>query len=164
VQTLETTLKQKLDNARRVVVLGIGSGLRGDDVAGILAAQYIEKIIARKNTTPEVRVFIGDTAPENLTGEIKRFQPTHLIIIDSADLDAEPGRIKLLNPDEIGGTSFCTHTLPIKVLTDYLLQSFDCQVITIGIQPKTITFGAQPSKEIIQAAKRLSTTILKLLK
>jgi hydrogenase 3 maturation protease len=163
VQTLETTLKRKLHNAQRVAILGIGSELRGDDVAGVLAAQHIEKIIARKNTPPEIRIFIGNTAPENLTGEIKKFQPTHLVIIDSADLDSEPGDIRVLNPDEIGGTSFCTHTLPIKVMTDYLLQSFKFEFITIGIQPKTITFGAQPSKEIIQSAKRISATIAKLL-
>jgi hydrogenase 3 maturation protease len=164
VQKLETALKQTLENAQRVAVLGIGSELRGDDVAGILTAQQIEKTIAGKNALPEVRVFIGETAPENLTGEIKRFQPTHLIIIDAADLNKEPGGIEILNPEKIGGTSFCTHSLPIKVMADYLLQSFDCQVITIGIQPKTLAVGAQPSKEVLAAAKRLSSTIIKILK
>jgi hydrogenase 3 maturation protease len=163
VKKLAAVLKQKLENARRVAVLGIGSELRGDDVAGILSAQQIEKITRRKNTPSEVRVFIGETAPENLTGEIKKFQPTHLIIIDSADLNAEPGHVRVLNPDEIGGISFCTHSLPIKVMTDYLLQSFDFHVITIGIQPKTLAVGARPSKQIVQAAKQLSTTIAKLL-
>jgi hydrogenase 3 maturation protease len=164
VQTPEATLKQKLENTRRVAVLGIGSELRGDDAAGILTAKQIEKIIEGKNIRPEVQVFIGETAPENLTGEIKKFQPTHLVIIDSADLDSEPGDIRVLNPDEIGGASFCTHSLPIKVMTDYLLLSFDCQVITIGIQPKTLAVGARPSKQVIQAAKQLSATIAKLLK
>jgi hydrogenase 3 maturation protease len=164
VQALETTLKQKLENARRVAVLGIGSELRGDDAAGILTARQIEKIIEGKNTQPEIQVFIGETAPENLTGEIRKFQPTHLVIVDSADLDSEPGDIRVLNPDEIGGASFCTHSLPIKVMTDYLLQSFDCQVITIGIQPGTLAFGARPSKQVIQAAKQLSAAIAKLLK
>jgi hydrogenase 3 maturation protease len=164
VQKLETALKQTLENAQRVAVLGIGSELRGDDVAGILTAQQIEKATKGKSVTPQVQVFIGDTAPENLTGEIKKFQPTHLIIIDSADLDAEPGQIKVVNSDEIGGTSFCTHSLPIKVMADYLLQAFNCQIITIGIQPGTLAVGAKPSKEIIQSAKRLSSTITKLLK
>jgi hydrogenase 3 maturation protease len=164
VQTLVTSLKQKLENASRVAVLGIGSELRGDDVAGILAARQIEKSVKDKTTTPEVCVFIGETAPENLTGEIKKFQPTHLIIIDSADLDKKPGVVRLLNPDQIAGTSFCTHSLPIKVMVDYLLQSLKFEVITIGIQPGTLTVGAQPTKEVVAAAKKLSTTIAKLLK
>jgi hydrogenase 3 maturation protease len=164
VQNLETILKNKLQNARRVAVLGIGSELRGDDIAGLLAAQQIEKTIAKQTTSPEVRVFIGETAPENLTGEIKRFKPTHLIIIDAADLNKEPGHIEIMEPEAIGGTSFCTHSLPIKVMTDYLLQSFYCQVITIGIQPKTLTFGSQPTKEVVAAAKHLAEEIAALFK
>ena len=163
MQPLEPTLKQELENAKRVAVLGIGSDLRGDDVAGILTARQIEKKIAGKSTSPEVRVFIGETAPENLTGEIKRFQPTHLIIIDAAELNALPGHIEILNLDTISGATFCTHSLPVKVMTDYLLQSFKFQVITIGIQPGTLVVGAKPSKETVAAAKLLSTTIGKLL-
>jgi hydrogenase 3 maturation protease len=163
VQTLLKTLKQKLENANRVAILGIGSELRGDDVAGILTARQIEKTTKDKATAPHVQVFIGETAPENLTGEIKRFEPTHLIIIDSADLDKEPGQIEIINSDSIGGTSFCTHSLPNNVMTDYLHQSFNFELITIGIQPKSLAVGANPSKEVLRATKRLSTTIAKLL-
>jgi hydrogenase 3 maturation protease len=157
-------LKKKLHNAQRVAVLGVGSELRGDDVAGILAAQQIEKIITKQTTSPEVRVFIGETAPENLTGEIKRFQPTHLIIIDAAELNKEPGHISIMEPETIGGTSFCTHSLPLKIIIGYLLESFKFQAIIIGIQPKTLTFGAPPTKEVVAAVKHLAETITKLLK
>ena len=157
-------LKKKLHNAQRVAVLGVGSELRGDDVAGILAAQQIEKIITKQTTSPEVRVFIGETAPENLTGEIKRFQPTHLIIIDAAELNKKPGHIEIMEPETIGGTSFCTHSLPLKVIIAYLLESFKFQAIIIGIQPKTLTFGAQPTKEVVAAAKHIAKAITALFK
>ncbi|MGA2680088.1 MAG: hydrogenase 3 maturation endopeptidase HyCI [Sedimentisphaerales bacterium] len=156
-------LKQKLNNAQRVAVLGIGSELRGDDIAGLLVAQQIEKTITKQTTSPEIRVFIGETAPENLTGEIKKFQPTHLIIIDAAELNKEPGHIEIMEPETIGGTSFCTHSLPLKVIIGYLLESFKFQAIIIGIQPKTLTFGAQPTKEVIAAAKHIAKAITKLL-
>jgi hydrogenase 3 maturation protease len=156
-------LKQKLNNAQRVAVLGIGSELRGDDIAGLLVAQQIEKTIAKQIVSPEVRVFIGETAPENLTGEIKKFQPTHLIIIDAAELNKKPGHIEIMQPETIGGTSFCTHSLPLKIIIGYLLESFKFQAIIIGIQPNTLTFGAQPTKEVIAAAKYLASTITTLL-
>ena len=157
-------LKKKLHNAQRVAILGVGSELRGDDVAGLLAAKQIEKTITKQTTSPEVRVFIGETAPENLTGEIKKFQPTHLIIIDAAELNKEPGHIEIMEPGTIGGTTFCTHSLPLKVIIGYLLESFKFQAIIIGIQPKTLTFGAQATKEVVAAAKHLAQTITKLLK
>ena len=163
MQKLKIQLKQKLENAGKVAVLGIGSELRGDDVAGIMAAEQIERISRPKTTTPELKVFIGQTAPENLTGEIKKFRPTHLIIIDAADLDGQPGKIVLIEPENVGGVSFCTHSLPTKVMTDYLLQSFNLQIIIIGIQPKTLAVGALPSKEVTAAAKLLSETIVKIL-
>ena len=156
-------LKKKLHNAQRVAILGVGSELRGDDVAGLLAAKQIEKTITKQTTLPEVRVFIGETAPENLTGEIKKFQPTHLIIIDAAQLNKKPGHIKIMEPETIGGTTFCTHSLPLKVMIGYLLESFKFQAIIIGIQPKTLVFGAQPTKEVVAAAKHLAETITKLL-
>jgi hydrogenase 3 maturation protease len=154
-------LKQKLNNAQRVAVLGIGSELRGDDIVGLLAAQQIEKNTKGKSVTPQVQVFIGETAPENLTGAIKKFQPTHLIIIDAAELSKEPGHIEIMEPETIGGTSFCTHSLPLKIIIGYLLESFKFQAILIGIQPKTLTFGAQPTKEVVAAAKLIADAITK---
>jgi hydrogenase 3 maturation protease len=160
----QAILKQKLNNAQRVAILGVGSELRGDDIVGLLAAQQIEKNTKGKSVTPQIQVFIGETAPENLTGEIKKFQPTHLIIIDAAEFHKEPGHIEIMEPETIGGTSFCTHSLPLKVIIGYLLESFKFQAIIIGIQPKTLTFGAQPTKEIVAAAEHLAETISKLFK
>jgi len=160
----QETLKQKLNNAQRVAVLGVGSELRGDDIAGLLAAQQIEKNTKGKSVTPQIQIFIGETAPENLTGEIKKFQPTHLIIIDAAELNKEPGHIEIMEPGTIGGISFCTHSLPLAVMIGYLLESFKFQAIIIGIQPKTLTFGAQPTKEVVAAAKHIAKAITALFK
>lgn len=163
MQTLETILRKRLKNAERVAVLGIGSELRADDVAGILVAKQIKKLAAKKKNLTRFKVFIGATAPENLTGEIKRFQPAHLIIIDSADLGTKAGKIKVMNPDKIGGISFCTHSLPIKVMTDYLLKSFNFEITIIGIQPKNLSTGSLPSKEVLGAVELLAKAIASLL-
>jgi hydrogenase 3 maturation protease len=157
-------LKQRLSNAQRVAVLGVGSELRGDDIAGLLVAHQIEKSTKGKSIRPQLQVLIGETAPENLTGEIKKFRPTHLIIIDAAEFNKEPGHIEIFEPATIGGASFCTHSLPLKVIIGYLLESFKFEAILIGIQPKTLTFGAQPTKEVVAAAKNIAKIITKLLK
>jgi hypothetical protein len=50
MQSLKVQLKNKLKNARRITILGVGSKLRSDDAAGILAAESIgKKIIKAKN-------------------------------------------------------------------------------------------------------------------
>ena len=80
-----------------------------------------------------------------------------------ADLGLSPGKIAVIPPDNIGGISFCTHSLPLKVMTDYLLESFRCEIIIIGIQPKNLSVGASPSKEVLDAVESLSATIISVL-
>jgi hydrogenase 3 maturation protease len=143
--------------------LGVGSDLRGDDAAGVLIAQNLCKTHP-KNKKVQFQVIIGGTAPESLTGEIKRFSPTHLVIIDAADMNKKPGATALLNPEEAAGISFSTHQLPLKIMIDYLLKSISCQISVIGIQPKTLAFGAPCSPEVAQAGKSISDIFKGILK
>ncbi len=153
--SLKKDLKEKLKGAKRIALLGIGSELRSDDAAGILVAKGLEGIQGRIKDKPEFKVFIGGTAPENVTGEIKKFKPTHLIIIDSAEAGKDPGSIILIDPDQIGGVSFSTHALPPKIMIDYLQDSLRCVIIMLGIQPKTIKFGETVSPAIAAAVKEV---------
>lgn len=171
--SLAANLHQRLEGASKIAILGVGSELRADDVAGILVAQRIEERRKegqkeRRSDAPPfspslIEVFFGGTAPENLTGEIKRFGPTHLVIIDAADLNAEPGAITVMDPDSIGGTTFCTHSLPLKMMIDYLLDSFECHVTVIGIQPKSLEVAAAVSREVGDAVESLSALLLEAL-
>jgi len=159
VTTLKTTLKKWTRDAERIALLGVGSELRGDDIAGLLAAKHFGMSSKKHKGRVTSKVFIGDTAPENLTGEIKRFKPTHLIIVDSADMGKKPGTVRAIDPNKAGGLSFCTHKLPVKILTDYIAESTGCQIMIIGIQPKRIEFCGVPSKEIQKSAKTIADTI-----
>jgi len=157
VESLTQKLQKILRNAGRVAVLGVGSELRGDDAAGIFIARQLDASCGRKRS--RVKVFIGDTAPENLTGEIKRYKPTHIVIVDSADMGTPPGTIRLIDPDEVGGVTFCTHSLPLKVLTDYLRRSLECTIAIIGIQPKRLGFGSSVSKEVAVSLRRIERAL-----
>ena len=159
MQNLKTILRKKLKSAERIAILGVGSDLRGDDAAGELVVRQLQSRRKNIRTKPEVKFFFGSTAPENLTGEIKRFKPTHIIIIDSADLGKKPGTIKLLDPRDIGGVSFSTHSLPTKVLVDYLVHSLDCKVLVFAIQPQSLVFGKSVSKEVSVSIGELAAAI-----
>ena len=159
---LKAYLAAKLKKSKRVAVLGIGSELRADDAAGILAAGYLEKTTGRKNG--RIRVFKGFTAPENLTGEIISFKPTDIIIIDSVEMGESPGTVLCLDPDGIGkGVSFSTHKLPAKILIDYFGSKAECRVIFIGIQPASVAFGRKASAKIKSCARLVASSISKAL-
>jgi hydrogenase 3 maturation protease len=144
-----------LAGAARVVVLGVGSDLKGDDIAGLLVTRQL----AAANH-PKLHVLIGGTAPENLTGEIKKLKPSHLLIVDAADLKAAPGTVQLLTPDRIGGYSFSTHALPLKVLVDFINQDHPCTTLIIAIQPQALGFGQKCSRAVEQAAEEVAQAIL----
>lgn len=164
---LSALLKASLRLARSLAVVGIGSDLRGDDIAGLLVLRHLRAAITRSRSktihsdaSERVRLFDGGTAPENLTGEIVRFQPSHILLVDAADLGQKPGAVKLLEPETIGGVSFSTHVLPLSILADYLKRALPCRIVILGIQPGATGFGLTPSRKISQTARRLARVIL----
>jgi hydrogenase 3 maturation protease len=128
------------------VVVGVGSTLRSDDAAGLHIA-----LALRALALPNVFVLLGDTAPENVTGEVRRARPTHVLFVDAADLGESPGSVRLLDAAEVGGMSSSTHTLPLGVIADYLTRELGCRVLFLGLQPKSVAFGEGLSHEVSSA-------------
>jgi hydrogenase 3 maturation protease len=155
---LKTLLKKKLKGAKKIAVLGVGSVLRNDDAAGLLVADELKKI-----KSPKLKVFFGSTAPENLTGEIIKYRPTHIIIVDSVDMDQKPGSILLIDHLVVDGVSFSTHMLPVKMIVDYFLESLKCEIIIIGIQPKSLEFGEIVSNGVKKSIKQIADAIRQIL-
>ena len=157
-QKILDLLKENLPGAKKIAVVAIGSDLRGDDAAGMLVAEDLEKKIKRSGKRSNIRIFAGATAPENLTGEIIRYKPDQIVIVDTVEMKKKPGEIALLRPQDIGkGATFSTHTMPAKILIDYLMNSIKgCGVTFIGIQPKTLAFGRQPSREVRKAVLEIA--------
>jgi hydrogenase 3 maturation protease len=144
-------------------VLGVGSDLRGDDAAGMLIADRLEAHFSGRPgapaSAPAFRVFRGETAPENCSGELKRFKPSHILIVDSADFGKLPGETVLASPEEITGISFTTHRLPLFVFTDYLMAEFPCSIRILGIQPGTLELF-HPVTEPVQRTVESLTSLL----
>jgi hydrogenase 3 maturation protease len=150
-------LKKSLVKAVSAVLVGVGSELRGDDRAGLMVAEKL------KGRSKKLEVLIAGTAPENLTGEIKRLKPSHLIIVDSADLGAAPGTIRVVGYDQIGGHSFSTHSAPLKMMIDFLLADIFFEPIVIGIQPRSLEFGAAVSQEVMKAVDEVVEALGEIL-
>jgi hydrogenase 3 maturation protease len=140
------------------VVVGVGSTLRSDDAAGLHIA-----LALRALALPNVFVLLGDTAPENVTGEVRRARPTHVLFVDAADLGESPGFMRLLDAAEVGGMSSSTHTLPLGVIADYLTLELGCRVLFLGLQPKSVAFGDTISDEVSSAVQDAVEAIRKAL-
>jgi len=149
----------------KICVLGIGSEFKADDAAGVKIAQQLQIKCEDKKCkfASSVLCIDGSTAPENFTGDIKKFGTTHLFIIDAAEMGEKPGTVKLIPNDKVGGVSFSTHVLPIVVMINYLKQSINFESIIIGIEPKDFEFGKEMSKDVKTSVDNLTEIIFETI-
>lgn len=84
----EKQIKDFLRQSDRLLVLAIGSELRSDDAVGMYIA---DELLKYNHDNAKLCVIKGATAPENFTGEIKKYKPSDMIVIDAADTGKEPG-------------------------------------------------------------------------
>jgi len=138
--------------ASRLAIVGVGSGMRGDDAAGSAVIKTMKTRVKSKN----VLLLEAGVSPESLTQKIRRFGPSHVIIIDAADFGGKPGEMAVSAPDSTSGFSFSTHSMPLSILSEYIEKGLGAKVLLIGIQPKEVRFGKRMSAEVRAAIPALA--------
>lgn len=141
----------------RVVIVGIGSEFRGDDAAGVLVARNLKKSVK----SPNVLIIEAGVAPENFTSEIRKFKPSHVILVDAADFEAEPGTFIFTDSSAAIGQSISTHKLPLSFLSDYLRNQTSAKVLLIGIQPAGAGLSNEMCKKVEDAVDEVTEVLAK---
>lgn len=157
---MKLDLSSLLEGAARVAIVGIGSDMRGDDAVGI----EVVRRLRRRLSSPNVLLIEAGVAPENFTAEIKKFEPSHVILIDAADFGSEPGAAILSEPEAIAGRPISTHTMPLSLLASYLRAQTAAKVVLLGIQPSSTGMGARMSEKVKRTVDELSATLLAQLR
>jgi len=148
-----------LKDYRRLVVLGIGNPLRGDDAIGIKVIQNLQ------GRVPEnVLLLECEMTPENYFSKIEEFKPTHVLMIDAAQINMEAGSSRLIPVEEIAGTALSTHTLPLSFLAEIIKQTLRAKVMLLGIQPETIELKEGLSPTLREASNKIADLIALVLK
>lgn len=145
-----------------MALMGIGNNLRSDDAAGILVARaLIESGLIRD--LKHVLVMDVGHAPENSTGELRRFAPDVVLLIDAAEMGETPGTIRWIQMEDLDGMSASTHSMPLSMLANYLTLELHCEVALLGIQPGSNDFGETVSAEVLQAIDEIVKAVEKSL-
>ncbi|MGB9622377.1 MAG: hydrogenase 3 maturation endopeptidase HyCI [Candidatus Bathyarchaeia archaeon] len=139
---------------RRIVILGIGSPIRSDDAVGLEIIRYL-----KNKGIKNVLLIAADTNPESFTGPIRRFNPTHVLMVDAAYMGLEPGAAKLIPIELIRGQWFTTHHLPLSELAAFIKGTMNAKVALLGIQPKSISVGPDLTLELKNSIERVSSII-----
>lgn len=148
LQALRGELKGK------IVLLGVGNRIRGDDAAGPELIEILKKKLP--DTRNEIFLFDGEEVPEDYVVPIANLKPNLVIIVDVVDFGSRPGTIKLFPIRQIPQGSFSTHRLSLRFLGSYLEKETQAKIYLLGIQPKSIKLGEKLSLEVKKALSDLA--------
>jgi len=148
-----------------VLILGIGNSLLSDEGAGIHAIRHLEKYYADSSG---IRYLDGGTIGFPLAAEIA--QSDSLIVIDAAELGTNEGEIGLFegsSMDDFLGKQrkSSVHEVGLRDLlsTSQLLDELPIRRALVGIQPKRVSWGEEPTKAVAAAIPRACKMALELV-
>lgn len=148
-------MKNKLKNILKgkIVIIGVGNVLQGDDAFGPL---LIERI---KDNVDAVCIDAG-SAPENYAGKIAKLKPDTVLIVDAVHLGLKPGEYEILQKKDITENTFTTHNLSPAMFIGYLQKEINAAIYVLGMQPEDISFGREISTSAGKTLKEVSQLII----
>jgi hydrogenase 3 maturation protease len=135
----KTDLSQILKG--KVVFVGIGNPLRGDDGFGPLFVQKLQGQVS-------AACLDAGNAPETFTGKIIREKPDTIVFVDAVHLGLPPGHYAVLGKEDLLKTGFTTHDLSPHMLIQYLESQVTADIYLLGVQPVSVEFGAEMSEAV----------------
>ncbi len=140
----------------KTVVLGLGNTLLGDDGVGIYALNELQSNWRDHKHQDSIEFVDGGTLSFTLTETL--YGADNLIVIDAAQLNANPGEVKVFTNEDMDTfvrTSKCSsvHEVSLSELLDMarLLDTLPTRRALIGVQPRTVDWADQPTEIVKQA-------------
>ena len=135
-------------------VFTVGAVLRGDDAAGPMLSKMLEE-----KPVDGWQVIDGEMTPEDYTGVVKREKPDFLVLVDAAQMNLEPGAVRLLERDNVvSDYMVTTHSMPLSYLIDEIA-GYCGELIFIGIQPAQLEFFAPLTPEVLSSVEDVYAAI-----
>jgi hydrogenase 3 maturation protease len=136
-------LDKFLQACRKLIILAVGNPILSDDSIGLILGKRLKK--------KGFNVFLGFQSPESYFYRILRANPSHVIVVDAADMDLKPGMFSLFSYEDIASEYASTHNIPLKIVCE-MFNKKGIKVALILIQPKEIELEKRPSVEILRGA------------
>ena len=135
--------------------MGVGNEMMGDDAAGSLAARELLRKLKIQDSKFKISIIETGTTPENFTGQIQRFGPDLVLVIDAADMEKPVGEIAFLDPAAMHSMMHSTHTMPLSFLAGYIGKVTGAKVIALGIQAGQINLDVPMNRTVAESVKQL---------
>jgi hydrogenase 3 maturation protease len=149
--------------AGRVVVVGVGNTLLGDDGAGPELVRRLGRRVRREGIHGVATIDAGST-PENQVGPIRAYEPDTVLLVDAADLGARPGACTLMEPGELTLNGLSTHDMSLRLFFRHLASGCGARMWLLGVQPRQMEPGSPLSGPVKRVVRRLARSLARTLR
>ena len=159
IQKVTEFLEKHVPLDGRIVIIGIGNNQRQDDEAGLLVVQNLINEI--KKVPDNYYLIEGIGPPQYYIHDINDWKPTHLLMIDAADIGLPSGSIRIIDKKYLSRASLSSHSLSKNTLLDFLI-SFnpELKIYILAIQAESIMIDGKMTESVSTSVKEL-TNVLK---
>ncbi len=138
----------------RIALVSMGSPLKTDDD---IANQVLDKLKGRDGLL-KVR---AEAVPENFIKPIQEFKPEVITFLDAVDFRGGVGEVRLFTLRDMTDIMVSTtHSLPIGIMGQFFP---GVRIMVIGIQPKSIDYGTELSRELEFKMQDITREVEKLI-
>jgi hydrogenase 3 maturation protease len=140
----------------KVLLIGTGNPLRGDDGAGPAVISLLEGGVG-------ACLLDAGEVPESYVGRILASGADTIVLIDASDFGAAPGDLAVLEPEDVARRCISTHQLPLNLFFRYLRENSRADMFALGIQPARIELGQSLSPAVADSVQALAGVLRALL-
>ena len=149
-------LQQRTQN-KKVLILGIGNRLRGDDAVGSILAERLSKKL-------DIPIIDAGDVPENYLGPIEASGADLVLVLDAADLGVRPGDLSLIEMNRLKDMGVSTHATNLALLFKVIPQARRPDAVLVAIQPEQTGAGLGLSRSVDIVMKGLERLLVQLFK
>jgi hydrogenase 3 maturation protease len=147
-------LQQRIQG-KKVLILGIGNRLCGDDAVGSILAERLEQKL-------EIPIIDAGDVPENYLGPLEASGAELVLLLDAADLGASPGDLALIEMDQLKEMDISTHASNLALLFKVIPEARRPDAVLVAIQPGQTEAGLGLSRSVELAMEGLERMLVKL--
>lgn len=143
----------------KLLIIGVGNRLRGDDAVGPLA---IDRLKESPDLPDNWLLIDAGEVPENALGLVEKEKPDRVLLIDACDWGAEPGEVRFFSADELEKLPIrmlSTHGMPLSFWVKMTLVDHpDLKIELLGVQAAELTFNTSltpPVADILNQIEEL---------
>jgi hydrogenase maturation protease len=133
-------------NSGKIIFIGLGNRIRGDDWAGIL---FLRKLKTSEHFIDSLFIEAG-ICPENYITSILEFNPRVIVFIDAAYCSCIPGEINIIDPAVIDQSGISTHTYSVRLIEKYIRCQGNVKFFYLGITPLHTNTGRGISSTVVE--------------